>query len=107
MTLSETLILSDKIMNYLASIEFNRPDSKYDIITLSESDQYKLLKRIFEWYIFPMSDVSKVINLKSINAIIDFILKNILNAHNVFFEFIERLLLKQNQTHKKIFKTLE
>ena len=48
MTLSETLILSDKIMNYLASIEFNRPDSKYDINTLSESDQYKLLKRIFE-----------------------------------------------------------
>lgn len=107
MTLSETIILSDEIMSNLASSEFNGPDSKYGISTLPESEQYELLKSIVEWYLLPISNVGKVISLKSANSIIESVLKSILNAHSVFFDLLERLLRKRNQAHKKIFKTLE
>lgn len=60
-----------------------------------------------EWYLLPKDDVSKVIKLKPVYRIIKVVLRSISNANSIFFDMVEKLLSKKNQTHKKIFKTLE
>lgn len=107
MTLSETLILSSEIMNYLSSDDFTSKDCEYGLNSLPENESYDLLKNILEWYLLPQEKVSKVINLKPAHKISKIILKNISNANSIFFDLIERLLQKKTQTHKKIFETLE
>lgn len=107
MTLSEILILSNEIMSYLTSSEFTGPDCQYGISSLAASEQYELLKSIVEWYLLPQACVGQVISLKSAYLIIESILRNISNAHSVFFDLVERLLRKRSQSHKKIFSTLE
>jgi hypothetical protein len=106
LTLSEILILSAEIMNYLSMEAFDM-NCPFGISSLPEKEQYELLKNIVEWYLLPQEKVGKVINLKSAQKISKVILRNISNANSIFFELIDRLLTKKTQTHKKIFSTLE
>lgn len=106
MTLSEILILSAEIMNYLSMEAFDQ-NCPFGINSLPEKEQYELLKNIVEWYLLPQEKVGKVINLKSAQKISKVILRKISNANSIFFDLIDRLLAKRTQTHKKIFSTLE
>ena len=106
MALSEVLILSSEIMNYLASDELNKEGVDFGIAHLSEKEQYDLLKNIVEWFLLPQEKVGKVISLKSAHKISKKILQKIKNASSIFFDLIERLIEKKMQNHKLIFSTL-
>jgi hypothetical protein len=122
MTLSETLVLSTEIMEYLSSDLFTKENCDYGISSFSQEEQYELLKNIVEWYLLPKDKVNKVIAMNSYNKsqdntfesksnpalkIITMIISNIKDASRIFFDLIKRLLNKKNQSHRKIFATLE
>lgn len=106
MTLSEVLMFSSDILNSLCPDDGYSKDNNF-VASMSNDMQYELLKNIVEWYLLPKDEVSKVISLKPAHKVIKAVLKNIPNANSVFFDMVEKLLKKKNQTHKKIFETLE
>ena len=107
MTVSEILVLSADIMNYICPDKSSEgKEFEGGITSLSEKEQYELLKNLVEYYLLPKDDVEKVISLQPVHRIIEVILNNISNANSIFFDMVQRLLVKRsesmnNQSNKK------